>query len=86
MDCSLPGSSVHGILQARILEWVAIFPFRGLPDYPRIKPASPMSPALQTDYLLNHQQNPEVVSVKALVQCDLCPYKKKKQTHRKNAM
>ena len=25
-DCSPPGSSVHGILQARILEWVA-FPF-----------------------------------------------------------
>ena len=24
MACSLPGSSVHGILQARILEWVAI--------------------------------------------------------------
>ena len=24
MDCSLPGSSVRGILQARILEWVAI--------------------------------------------------------------
>ena len=24
MDCSLPGSSVHGILQARILEWTAI--------------------------------------------------------------
>ena len=24
MDCSLPGSSVYGILQARILEWVAI--------------------------------------------------------------
>ena len=23
-DCSMPGSSVHGILQARILEWVAI--------------------------------------------------------------
>ena len=23
-DCSLPGSSAHGILQARILEWVAI--------------------------------------------------------------
>ena len=36
MDCSLPGSSVHGILQARILEWVAIsfskgiFPTQGL--------------------------------------------------------
>ena len=24
MDCSLPGSSVHGIHQARVLEWVAI--------------------------------------------------------------
>ena len=24
IDCSLPGSSVHGILQARVLEWVAI--------------------------------------------------------------
>ena len=29
MDCNLPGSSVHGILQARILEWVAISYFRG---------------------------------------------------------
>ena len=25
MDCSLPGSSVRGIFQARVLEWVAIF-------------------------------------------------------------
>ena len=24
MDCSLPGSSVHGIFQARVLEWIAI--------------------------------------------------------------
>ena len=30
MDCSPPGSSVHGILQARILEWVAIFFFSGI--------------------------------------------------------
>ena len=35
MDCSLPGSSLRGILQARVLEWVAIsfskwiFPTRG---------------------------------------------------------
>ena len=28
-DCSTPGSSVHGIFQARILEWVAISSFRG---------------------------------------------------------
>ena len=29
MDCSPPGSSVYGILQARILEWVAVFFSRG---------------------------------------------------------
>ena len=29
MDCSLPGSTTHGIFQARILEWVAIFFSRG---------------------------------------------------------
>ena len=27
MDCSLPGSSVHEILQARTLEWVAVYPY-----------------------------------------------------------
>ena len=36
MDYSRPGSSVHGLLQARILEWVAISP-RDLPD-PGIEP------------------------------------------------
>ena len=46
MDCSLPGSSVHGILQARILEWVASISSPGdLPD-PGIEPESPTSPAL----------------------------------------
>ena len=45
MDCSPPGSSVHGILQARILEWVAIAFSRDLPDT-GIKPGSP---ALQAD-------------------------------------
>ena len=34
MDCSPPGSSVHGILQARILEWVAI-PFSKESSQPR---------------------------------------------------
>ena len=29
IDCSMPGSSVHGIFQARILEWVAISSSRG---------------------------------------------------------
>ena len=45
MDCSLPGSSVHGILQARMLEWVAVSYSRDLPD-PGIKPEFPASPAL----------------------------------------
>ena len=34
MDCSLPGSFVHGILQARILEWVAV-PFSRGSSQPR---------------------------------------------------
>ena len=41
IDCSPPGSSIHGILQGRILEWVAIsFSRAGLP-YPEIKPEFP---------------------------------------------
>ena len=40
MNYSLPGSSVHGILQARILEYVAIPFSRDLPD-PGIEPGSP---------------------------------------------
>ena len=39
MDCSPPGSSVHGISQARILEWVAISFSRGM--FPGTKPVSP---------------------------------------------
>ena len=51
-NCSLPGSSVHGILQARILEWVAI-PFSWGSFNPRIEPRSP---AFQADDLpLSHQ-------------------------------
>ena len=37
MDCSPPGSSVHGTFQARILEWVAISFYRGS-SWPRDKP------------------------------------------------
>ena len=37
MDCSLPGSSVRGISQARILEWVACPPPGDLPN-PGMKP------------------------------------------------
>ena len=50
MDYSPPGSSVHGILQARILEWVAMPSSRDLP-ITGIEPKSPSFPALQADYL-----------------------------------
>ena len=49
MDHSLLGSSVHGILQARILEWVAISFSRGFPD----TGIEPGSPTLQADSLLS---------------------------------
>ena len=45
--CSPLGFSVHGIFQARILEWVVI-PFSKESSNPRIKPRSP---ALQADFL-----------------------------------
>ena len=45
MDCSLTGCSVHGIFQARILEWVAMPSFKGS-SWPRIEPTSLMSPTL----------------------------------------
>ena len=47
MDWSLSGVSVHGIFQARVLEWIAISFSRDLPD-PGIEPRSP---ALQADAL-----------------------------------
>jgi len=39
MDCSSPGPSLHGILQAKILDWVAIHFSRDPPD-PEIEPGS----------------------------------------------
>ena len=56
VECSPPGPSVHVIVQASILEWVAIgthwsgFLLQRIPD-PWIKPMSPTSPALQVDSL-----------------------------------
>ena len=52
MDYSLPGSSVHGILQARILEWAATPPPGDLPD-PGIEPASFKSSALAGRFFTN---------------------------------
>ena len=49
MDCSLPGSSVRGILQARVLEWVALPSSGDILD----RGTEPRSPALQADSLLS---------------------------------
>ena len=46
MDCSPPGYSVHGILQARSLEWVAMPSSKDLPN-PGIQPVSLISPVLE---------------------------------------
>ena len=51
MDCSPPGSSVHGILQARILEWVAI-PFSRGSSQPR---------SWRILYHLSHQGSPRIL-------------------------
>ena len=54
MDYSPPGSSIHGILQARILEWVAV-PSPEHHPYPGIEPMSPVASALQAvSLLLSH--------------------------------
>ena len=56
MDYGQPGSSVHGILQARALEQAAIFYSGDLP-YPRIEPRSPPH-CRQILYHLSHQGSP----------------------------
>ena len=60
LNCSPQGSSIHEILQARILEWVA-FPSPGDLPHPRIKLTSP---AFQVDsLLLGHQGSPMLLSM-----------------------
>ena len=59
MDFSLPGSSVHGIFQAKILE----LPFPSPSDLPGpgTEPAPPVSPTLQADsFPLSHCRSPRV--------------------------
>ena len=55
-DCSSPGSSVHGILQVRILEWVAI-PFSRRSSWPRDRTQVSLH-CRQILYCLNHQGSP----------------------------
>ena len=65
IDCTLPGSSVHGILQARILEWLPFPPARDLPD-PGIEPASPVSLALVAGFFTT-EPTEKVLSAKYLL-------------------
>ena len=52
MDCSPPGSSVHGIFQARTLEWVAISSSQGSSQpNPGIRRVTPVSLAVEVDSL-----------------------------------
>ena len=61
LDCSPPISTVHGVLQTRILEWVAMPSLRDLP-HSGIKPVSPVFSALQEDSLpLSHQGSLKLV-------------------------
>ena len=60
MDCSLPGSSVHGIFQARVLEWVA-FPSQGI--FPTQELNLGLLHCRQTLYHLSHQGSPHSVYV-----------------------
>ena len=58
MDCSPPGSSVHGIFQARILEWVAIFSSRGI--FPTQRLNRGLLYHRQVLYHLSHQKIAEL--------------------------
>ena len=58
MDCSLPSSSVDGISQSRILEWIVVS-FSRESSHPGIEP---VNPALQADSLpLSHPGSPDVL-------------------------
>ena len=74
MDCSPPGSSVRGIPQARILEWVAISYSRDFPD-PGIESASLVSPALAGGFFTTSTIG------EALSQLVICLKKKKNTTY-----
>ena len=72
MDYSPPGFSVHGIFQARILEWVAISSSRDLPD-PGIESTSPVSPALAGRFLTTESWGKPGMLYSLLVICPILP-------------
>ena len=72
MDCSSPGFSVHRMLQAGILEWVAIPFSRDLTD-PRTEPASLVSPALAGEFFTSSHWEAHVLTLQFSSVTQLCP-------------
>ena len=68
VDCSLPGSFVHVILQARILEWVACPSPRDLPN----SEIEPGSPVLQADFLPSEPPGKPIPLVNKVTRVDFC--------------
>ena len=62
MDCSLPGSSVHGILQPVLLEWVTIF--QGI--FPTQGSNLGLPHCRQILYSLSHQESPRILQQVAI--------------------
>ena len=77
VDCGPPGSSVHGILQARKLEWVSISFSRRSPQS-GIKLVSPESPALQMDCLPLEPLGKPLGYLGGPKSNNNCPYKRQK--------
>ena len=73
MDCSPPGSSVYGILQVRILEWVAISFSRGFSQ----RRDQICVPCLAGKFFTTEPPGKPKEVIKS-VQSDWCPYKKRK--------
>ena len=72
VDCSLLGSSLHGILLEGILEWVAI-PFSRGSSQPRDRTQiSPRSPALQSDSLPSEPPRKSLTMVYLILFCFCC--------------
>ena len=72
MDYSLPGSSVHGVLQARILEWLP-FPSPGDLLNPGIKPVSLASPALAGGFFTTEPPGKPIFNISRLIESPTSP-------------
>ena len=79
MDCSPPGSSVHGSLQARILEWVAISFSRG-PFWPRDWKRIPSTCFLHCRQILYHWTTKEAQCTNSNAE----PFQKQSYGHTKD--